>query len=70
VQQAQAAGETLAATVPFVAVHCPSCAATKPRTYGVRGRMRWHRCQDCGLRFRSWELRPQQLRGWERSAPI
>lgn len=42
--------------VPFVAVACPSCGETKPRTYGHRGPIRYHACKACGWRFRSFEV--------------
>jgi hypothetical protein len=48
------------ACVPFVPWRCPVCGSTKPRTYGQRGRVRFHEC--CGGRFRSVELTPEQLR--------
>lgn len=47
--------------VPFVAFRCPHCGARKPRTYGQRGRMRWHRCLACDRRYRSLELEPADL---------
>ena len=31
-----------------VELRCPDCRAKKPITYGVRGRIRYHECQECG----------------------
>lgn len=42
--------------VAFVAVRCPRCNAAKPRTYGQRGRVRYHKCQQCGTKYRSIEM--------------
>ena len=54
-------GEELAVLcVPFCPWRCPRCGSAKPRTYGQRGRVRFHKC--CGLYFRSIELTPDQLR--------
>lgn len=50
--------------VPFCPFRCPSCDAGKPATYGQKGRLRYHRCKDCGTRYRSLELRREQLHGW------
>jgi uncharacterized protein (DUF983 family) len=41
--------------VPFVPFRCPFCGRHKPFTYAVRGRMRYHRCQNCNRKYRSWE---------------
>lgn len=46
--------------VPFVPIRCRSCGRDKPRTYGQRGRVRYHEC-ECGHRYRSLELPPSQL---------
>lgn len=42
--------------VPFVPFRCPFCGRHKPFTYAVRQRMRYHRCQHCGRRYKSWEV--------------
>lgn len=42
--------------VPFVPFRCPRCGALKPFTYGLRGRVRYHKCNGCGTRFRSVEM--------------
>lgn len=42
--------------VPFVPFRCPQCGRHKPFTNTVRGRMRYHRCQHCGTKYRSFEL--------------
>lgn len=42
--------------VPFIPWRCPTCNSTKPRTYSQHGSVRYHLCQECGLRFRSREL--------------
>lgn len=46
--------------VPFIPWRCPSCRSTKPRSYGQRGRTRYHRCQACGCEFLSRELDPAE----------
>lgn len=56
--------ELAVACVPFVPWRCPSCGDTKPRTYGARGRVRYHECR-CGTFFRSIELDPAALEGLE-----
>lgn len=48
------------ACVPYVPWLCPSCGERSPRTYGQRGRVRYHLC-SCGLRFRSIEIAPDQI---------
>lgn len=53
------------AIVPFVPWRCPKCGSTSPRTYGQRGRYRYHLCAPCGLRFRSIELGPQHVKDLE-----
>ena len=50
--------------VPFVPFRCPRCNAHKPRTHAVRGRYRQHRCQACGLNYRSLELTHDEARRW------
>lgn len=47
--------------VPFVKVACPRCGRKDRETYGVQGRVRWHRCADCDLRFKSIEYPPSQV---------
>lgn len=47
--------------VPFVPWRCPKCGARHPRTTGQHGRIRYHRCQECGLPFRSLEIEPDRL---------
>lgn len=32
---------------------CPECGSNKTRTTSTRGRVRYHRCRDCGNRFKS-----------------
>lgn len=54
-------GDAIAA-VPFVPWRCPKCGDYKPRTYSQRGRVRYHQCQQCSLRFRSIEVDPDKLR--------
>lgn len=55
--------------VPFLPFACPHCRSTKPKTYTVRGggdvpKTRHHRCQSCGQRYKSIELRRSDLRSW------
>jgi len=47
--------------VPYVPWRCKQCGDTKPRTYGQRGRVRFHECKRCGLFFKSLEIDPDQL---------
>lgn len=49
------------ACVPFVPWRCHRCRSTKPRTYGQRGRVRFHFCRECDYYFRSIEIDPDQL---------
>lgn len=49
------------AIVPFVPWRCPSCGDSKPRTYSQRGRVRYHQCQACQLRYRSIEISAADL---------
>jgi hypothetical protein len=51
--------------VPFCPVRCPRCGAAKPFTYGQKGRIRYHRCQECNCRYRSLELRRDQLQTFD-----
>jgi len=61
--------------VPFLPFRCPRCHSAKPRTYSVRSdtdtpTTRHHRCQSCGQRYRSVELKRDDLRSWvERNEP-
>ena len=50
--------------VPFIAFRCPQCSRHKPRTYAVRGRMRYHRCLACGCKYRSLEVDASVLPDW------
>lgn len=34
---------------------CPRCNAPNPRVHTTRGRIRFHRCDKCGSRFKSVE---------------
>jgi hypothetical protein len=47
--------------VPFVPFRCPHCGAVHPRTYGQRGRTRYHRCRACLRLYRSLEIDPDDL---------
>lgn len=49
------------AIVPYVPWRCPKCGARHPRTTGQHVRIRYHRCQSCGLPFRSLEIDPDRL---------
>lgn len=50
--------------VPFCPFRCPRCGRSKPFTYGQKGRIRYHRCQECGTRYRSLELGRGDLAAW------
>lgn len=57
--------------VPFVPFRCPNCSRHKPFTYKVRGRLRYHKCQACGERYRSWEMdRGEGCPGWSAPADV
>ena len=43
--------------VKYHPIRCPSCESRSHRQYGTEGRLRYHRCKECGLRYRSWEER-------------
>ena len=49
--------------VPYVPFRCPRCGAV-PRTYGRRGRTRYHRCRDCSGKFHSLEISPSDVPGF------
>lgn len=53
-------------TVPFVAFRCPRCGG-KPETYGVDREqgVRFHLCRPCRYRYRSIEMPPDSVRGFE-----
>ena len=60
--------------VPFVPFRCPSCGKHKPRTNAVRSRpghrtVRYHRCLACGQKYRSFELRADEMGGWTTPKP-
>lgn len=55
--------------VPFCPFRCPRCKAAKPKTYKVLQRLRYHRCQHCGTKYRSVELNPTELHTWH-AAPV
>lgn len=50
------------ACVPYVPWSCPRCGDRKPRTYSQNGRVRYHECQQCGIRYRSLEVDPGIVR--------
>lgn len=41
--------------VTFRPVRCPQCRRRKPRTYGRYGRVRYHLCLHCQIKFTSEE---------------
>jgi len=55
--------------VPFVPFRCPQCGRHKPFTYTVRGRIRLHRCQHCGTRYRSLEVEASKVDGFDDLGP-
>lgn len=50
--------------VPFVPFRCPTCGRHKPFTYKVRGRLRYHRCQHCNQKYRSFEVGADSVGDW------
>jgi transposase-like protein len=50
--------------VPFVPVCCPYCDDYKPFTYAVRKRIRYHRCQSCGRKYKSVQLTAASVTGF------
>jgi len=55
--------------VPFLPFRCPQCGSSKPKTYTVRQHQgvpatRHHQCQSCGQRYKSIELRREELKAW------
>jgi len=42
-------------TVKFLPVRCPNCGSKKQRSYGTKGRLRYHQCRKCELKFKSIE---------------
>lgn len=55
--------------VPFVPYRCPRCGRHKPFTSNVRGRLRAHQCQECGTKYRSWEMGAADVKGWTGRPP-
>lgn len=55
--------------VPFVPFRCPSCGRHKPRTYGQKGRKRFHRCLHCNTKYASFELDAKSVPNWSPSDP-
>lgn len=53
--------EKAIACVPYVPWRCIRCGNLKPRTYGQRGRVRYHQCPECGVFYRSVEIDPGML---------
>ena len=41
--------------VGYHPIRCPDCGSRSHRQYGREGRLRYHRCKQCSLRYRSWE---------------
>lgn len=52
--------------VPYVPFSCPFCGRHKPITSGPQGggRLRYHKCQACGRRYRSWQLTAADVPDW------
>jgi len=55
--------------VPFMPFRCPACRHAKPKTYTVRQgggvpATRHHKCQNCGQRYKSIELKREDLKAW------
>ena len=50
-------GDDRVPVVAFLPFMCPKCGRAKPITHRVNGRMRWHKCQECGLTYKSREMR-------------
>lgn len=48
--------------VYFLSVWCPECGAHPVPRYGQRGKVRYHRCLECGVKFKSFELTPEEVR--------
>lgn len=55
--------------VPYVPFRCPHCGRHKPFTRGVRGRIRHHVCQACGMKYRSFELTADSVSEWGGEIP-
>lgn len=41
--------------VEYTPIRCPDCGSRSHRQYGKEGRLRYHKCKQCALRYRSWE---------------
>jgi transcription elongation factor Elf1 len=55
--------------VPFVPFRCPACNRHKPFTYGRVGKTRYHQCQSCGQKYRSFEKPATDVSGWADMPP-
>lgn len=51
--------------VPFCPWRCPHCGRSQTKTYGQRGRLRYHRCTYCRTKFRSVEIAERDLATWQ-----
>lgn len=51
--------------VPFVPFRCWRCGGVRPQTYGQEGRVRYHKCRQCGTKYRSVEMTPEEARRFE-----
>ena len=63
-EERDADGELELPPVAFLPVRCPGCGSDRQKTTGAPlprgpGRLRYHVCRDCGLRFRSVEIHPR-----------
>lgn len=55
--------------VPYVPFRCPYCGRHRPYTHGSRGKIRYHKCNSCGRRYRSYELDATAVPNWNPPLP-
>lgn len=41
--------------VPFIPLRCPKCKSKNVKCYSSHPPIRYHRCRECGCRFKSVE---------------
>lgn len=51
--------------VPLVLPQCPRCGSLEQRTYGTKGRVRYHRCLKCETGFRSIQMTHAEAKAFE-----
>ena len=56
--------ENITPIVPVTFIRCHRCGSRSHRQYGREGKLRYHRCKECGLRYKSWENQEHFKQSW------